>query len=90
MAIRPDLVDLSKTFETNGVLRPYYAKLPEHLQRRRETKHKYIGVFTDAEDESNDPELTASAERGQFLLDTISKRIAERARALLVEAISNT
>lgn len=89
MAIRPDLVDLSKTLETDGILRPYYTEQPEHLQRRRETKHKYIGVCTDVEDESNDPELTASTERGQLLLDTISKRIAEQAKALLVEAATN-
>jgi creatinine amidohydrolase len=89
MAIRPDLVDLSKTLETNKVLRTYYAKLPEHLQQRHATKHKYIGIFTAAKDESNDPELTASAERGQLLLKTISYRIAERAKALLVEALAN-
>jgi creatinine amidohydrolase len=89
MAIRPDLVDLSKTLETGGILRPYYAEQLEHLQRRRETKHKYIGVCTDVEDESNDPELTASTERGQLLLDTISKRIAEQAKALLAEAVAN-
>jgi creatinine amidohydrolase len=89
MAIRPDLVDLSNTLETNRVLRTYYAKQPEHLQRRRETKHKYIGIFTAAQDESNDPELTSSTERGQLLLDTISNRVAERAKALLVEALAN-
>jgi creatinine amidohydrolase len=89
MAIRPDLVDLRNTLETNRVLRTYYAKQPEHLQRRRETKHKYIGIFTAAEDESNDPELTSSTERGQLLMETISARIAERAKALLVEALVN-
>jgi creatinine amidohydrolase len=83
MAIRPELVDLSKTLETDGLLGPWYAGQPEHLQRRRETKNKYIGVLTGVEDESNDPELTASIERGRLLLDTISKRIAEHARALL-------
>jgi creatinine amidohydrolase/Fe(II)-dependent formamide hydrolase-like protein len=85
MAIRPDLVDLSKTLETDGSLRRYYAKQPEHLQRRRATKHKYIGVYTDVEDESNDPELTASTERGQRLLNTIAKRLAENAKVLLTE-----
>lgn len=70
---------------------PYCGRAkPEHLQRRQETKYKYIGVFTDAEDESNDPELTASVERGQLLLDAISKRIAERANTLRVDAISST
>jgi len=89
MAIRPDLVDLSKTFETDGVLRLYYVEQPEHLGRRRETKHKYIGVCTDVEDGSNDPELTASTERGQLLLEAISKRIAERAKALLVQVTAH-
>jgi len=86
MTIRPDLVDLWKTLETGGSLRRYYVGQPDHIKRRRETKNKYIGVFTDAEDESNDPELTANIERGQLLLETISKRIAERATALLAEA----
>jgi creatinine amidohydrolase len=85
MAIQPAWVDLSKTTETDGELRAHYAGQPQHLQRRRETRYKYIGVYTDAEDESNDPELTASVERGQLLLETISKRIAERARALLAD-----
>ncbi len=89
MAIRPELVDLSKTLETDGLLRPYYHGQPEHLQRRRTTKYKYIGVLRgvedELEDESNDPELTSSVERGNMLLDTISKRIAERATALLAE-----
>jgi creatinine amidohydrolase len=85
MAIRPDLVDLSQTFETDGALRPCYTAWPEHLRRRRETHYKYIGVLTAVEDESNDPELTASVERGQLLLEAIAQRIAERARALLAE-----
>jgi creatinine amidohydrolase len=85
MAIRPDLVDLSKTAETDGVLRNYYLTQPEHLRRRRETRHKYIGVCTGVEDESNDPETTAGVQRGRLLLETISKRIAERATALLAE-----
>lgn len=83
MAIRPDLVDLSKTLETDSALRSYYAGQPAHLQRRRETDHKYIGVLTAVEDASNDPESTASVERGELLLKVISERIAERARALL-------
>lgn len=83
MAIRLDLVDLDKTFETDRSLRDHYATFPEHLQRRRETENKYIGVFTNAPGESNDPELTASVERGRLLLETISERIAERAKALL-------
>jgi creatinine amidohydrolase len=85
MAIRPDLVDLGVTLETDGALRPYYAAWPAHLRRRRETSHKYIGVHTAVEDGSNDPELTASTERGQLLLAAIAERIAERARALLAE-----
>ncbi|MHB8132616.1 MAG: creatininase family protein [Anaerolineaceae bacterium] len=83
MAIRPDLVDLSKTLETNGILNQYYQGQPEHLQRRRTTENKYIGVLTGEEDESNDPELTANCERGQILLKAISQRIADRAKALL-------
>ncbi len=83
MAIRPDLVDLSKTLETDGALRSYYAEMPEHLGRRRTTKYKYIGVLRGVKDDSNDPELTASAARGQLLLEKISRRIAERAAALL-------
>jgi creatinine amidohydrolase/Fe(II)-dependent formamide hydrolase-like protein len=83
MAIRPDLVDLSKTFETDGALRSFYAAQPEHLERRRRTKHKYIGVLTGAEDGSNDPESAASVERGGVLLETISRAIAERAMSLL-------
>jgi creatinine amidohydrolase len=86
MAIRPDLVDLGKTLETDGELRPYYTGQPAHLARRRETPHKYIGVHTDAADASNDPELTASPERGQWLLEAIASRLAERARALLAES----
>jgi creatinine amidohydrolase len=85
MAIRPELVDLSKTLETGRSLKYYYAGQPEHLLRRRETEHKYIGVDSDCDDDSNDPELTASVERGQLLLNTISKRIAERAQALLAQ-----
>lgn len=83
MAIRPDLVDLSKTLETDGELGPYYAGWHEHLERRRTTRHKYIGVLTAAADGSNDPELTASAKRGKRLLALIAGRIAERASELL-------
>jgi creatinine amidohydrolase len=89
MAIRPELVDLSKTFETDGALRPYYAGEPTHRRRRHETSHKYIGVLRGVPDESNDPELTASAERGRVLLETIAERIAGRATALLAQAGSS-
>jgi len=89
MAIGPDLVDLGKTLETDGVLRPCYGGQPEHLRRRRETRNKYIGVFTDVENESNDPELTVSVERGRLLLEAIAERIAARAKALLTEVASN-
>lgn len=89
MAIRPDLVDLSKTLETSASLRPYYAALPEHLRRRETTPNKYIGVLRAMGDEvnnhENDPELSASPERGQMLLEAISRRIAARAAELLNE-----
>lgn len=83
MAIRPDLVNLSVTLETDGTLRSYYAGSPRHLQRRRETQNKYIGVLTTAANGANDPELTATVERGELLLRSISERIAERARKLV-------
>jgi creatinine amidohydrolase len=83
MAVRPELVDLDKTFETDGALREHYAHFPQHVQRRGETSYKYIGVLRGVDDESNDPELTASAGRGEVLLETIATRLAERARALL-------
>lgn len=83
MAIDPALVGLDKTLETAGLLRPYYAGQPEHLRRREVTPNKYIGVLTAAEDGSNDPELTASAERGRQLLEAIAARLAQRARELL-------
>ena len=83
LAIRPDLVRLDLALETDGTLRSRYAGNPEHLHRRRRTPHKYIGLFTGAPDESNDPELTASAARGQLLLTAIASRIAERASAAL-------
>jgi creatinine amidohydrolase len=85
MAIRPDLVDLDKTLQTDRSLQSYYAGQPEHLRRRRETRHKYIGVNPVSDDGANDPELTASVERGKLLLETISGRLAERAKALLAE-----
>lgn len=83
MAIRPELVDLSKTLETTGSLLPYYRAQPYHLERRRTTPNKYIGVFTDEAGDTNDPELTASLERGQELFDAISTRIADLAIQLL-------
>lgn len=89
MAIRPDLVDLSKAVETDGALQPYYEGQPEHLLRRRETRNKYIGVCTGVDDGSNDPEPTASVERGRLLLETISERIAKRAKELLLEVTVN-
>jgi hypothetical protein len=76
---------LSKTFETDGTLRPYYAGQPQHLERRRNTGHKYIGVLTAAADGSNDPELTANAARGEMLLEFVARRLAEKARGLLLE-----
>lgn len=83
MAIQPALVDLEKTFETDRELKPYYAEMPEHLERRRETAFKYIGVLTAAEDGSNDPEIAADVEKGKQLLKLISRRIAGRAKELL-------
>ena len=62
-AIRPDLVALDKTLETDSSLRHYYAGEEEHLRRRRETPHEYIGVNPAVADASNDPEgATASAD----------------------------
>ncbi|MDP9362965.1 MAG: creatininase family protein [Chloroflexota bacterium] len=86
MAIRPDLVDLDKTFETDRSLSGDYAHEPGHLARRRETPHRYIGLYTGADDGSNDPETSAGEERGRVLLDPIGERIAARATALLAEA----
>jgi creatinine amidohydrolase len=88
MAIRPDLVALDKVFETDRSLRHYYAKEPEHLRRRRETPHKYIGVNPAVAEASNDPER-ATVERGQVLLETIVERLAARARALLMGVLSS-
>ncbi|HAX25435.1 MAG TPA: creatininase family protein [Thermomicrobiales bacterium] len=90
MAIRPDLVDLEKALATDGSLAAYYAGEPRHVARRQTTPHKYIGLFTGAEDDSNDPVLTSSAERGRALLLAISERIAEQAVALLVDARSSS
>ncbi len=87
MAIHPDLVALDKTFETDRSLRHYYAKEPEHLRRRRESPHKYIGVNPGVADSSNDPE-GATAERGRVLLETIVERVSARAQALLAETTS--
>jgi creatinine amidohydrolase/Fe(II)-dependent formamide hydrolase-like protein len=86
MAIRPDLVDLDKTFETDKELKLYYAEMPDHLKRRRETEYKYIGVLTAAEDGTNDPETAANVEWGKKLLEIISERIAERAVELLEQS----
>ena len=83
MAVRPDLVDLERTLETDRALAAHYAREPQHLARRQTSPHKYIGVNVAADDASNDPALTASAERGRVLLDTIAARVAEQARALL-------
>lgn len=84
MAIRPDLVALDEVFETDRSLRPYYAGEQRHLERRRETSHKYIGVNTAAPYGSNDPE-GATVERGRELLEAIVERVAARARLLLTE-----
>ena len=88
LAIRPDLVALDKTLETDRSLRPYYANEPEHLRRRRESQHKYIGVNPAVTDSSNDPE-SATAERGRALLEAIVERVASRAQALLAEATNS-
>jgi creatinine amidohydrolase len=86
MALRPDLVDLSLTGETDGRLRDHYAGEPEHLRRRRETPYRWIGVNPGVEDGSNDPE-DATAGRGAALLEAIVERLAERARLLLEAAV---
>ena len=88
MAIRPDLVALDKVFETDRSLSAYYADEPSHLQRRRETPNKYIGVNCGVTDASNDPE-EATIERGQALLENIVERVAARARALLEHSTSS-
>ncbi len=89
MAIRPDLVALDKTFETDDSLRPYYANEQAHLSRRRETPHKYIGVDPAVTDASNDPEA-ATTERGVALLEAIVERVAARAEALLTRTTSGS
>ncbi len=86
MALRPDLVNLAMTSETDGVLRDHYAHEPEHLRRRRETPYRWIGVNPGVEDGSNDPE-DATPERGAALLEAIVERLAERARGLLHETV---
>ena len=89
MAIRPDLVALDKTFETDDSLRPYYANEQAHLRRRRETPSKYIGVDPAVTDASNDPEA-ATTERGLALLEAIVERVATRAEALLTRTTSGS
>lgn len=44
MTVRPDLVDLAMTFETDGALAADYAGEPRHLARRRSTPNRYIGL----------------------------------------------
>jgi hypothetical protein len=63
-------------------LRPCHAGEPAHLQRRRETPHKYIGVDPASTDGSNDPER-ATIERGRVSLEAIVERVAAHAQALL-------
>jgi creatinine amidohydrolase len=84
LALRPDLVDLSMTFETDGALRGHYAAEPDHLRRRRETPHRWIGVNPGVDDGSNAPE-DAGVERGRALLEEIVAAVAARGRALLDE-----
>jgi creatinine amidohydrolase len=88
LAIHPGLVALDKVFETDRALLPYYAGEPAHLQRRRETPHKYIGINPAVADTANDPER-ATLERGRMLLEAIVERVAARAQALLVEVMSS-
>ncbi len=88
LAIHPDLVALDKVFETDRSLLPYYAGEPAHLQRRRETPRKYIGVNTAVASTSNDPE-GATIERGRKLLEAIVERVAARAQALLAKVTSS-
>lgn len=85
MAMRPDLVDLSATLETDGRLREFYLEDSKHLQRRRETENKYIGILRGVGDESNDPETTSSPERGEMLLEIIVERLVDRLDGLLAE-----
>ena len=88
LAIHPGLVALDKVFETDRALLPYYAGEPAHLQRRRETPHKYIGVNTAVADTSNNPE-GATSDRGRMLLEVIVERVAARAQRLLDEVMSS-
>ena len=83
MAIRPELVDLDLALETDGKLRDHYQRNQEHLRRRQETRHKYIGVLTGVDGNSNDPETSSSAARGKQLLDAISSELARRAIAMV-------
>jgi creatinine amidohydrolase len=83
LAIRPELVDLDLTFETDQSRRSWYAGSPEHLERRRTTPNRYIGVLTGVEDDSNDPKSSASAQRGEVLLSGISTRLAKEAARML-------
>ncbi len=87
--IRPDLVALDKTLETDRSLAAHYAGDLRHPARRRAAPHKYIGLFSGVEDASNDPQLSANGERGRALLCAISERVAERARSLLAEAAAS-
>ncbi|MDP8926645.1 MAG: creatininase family protein [Actinomycetota bacterium] len=89
LAIRPDLVSLDKTVETDRSLRPYYAKEPANLRGRKETPHEYIGVNPGVPDSSNDPE-EATIERGRVLLEAIVDRVATRARALCLPTDEHT
>lgn len=84
MAIRPELVRKDLIYETGACLKEHYVSMPEHLVRRKVTPNKYIGVLTAAADGSNDPEH-ANVERGRYLLEIISTRLAERAKVLLGE-----
>ena len=83
MAIRPDLVDLHLTLETDRSRRTWYSGNQEHLERRRTTPNHYIGILTGVEDDSNDPESTASIQRGEMLLSAISESLANEATAIL-------
>ena len=83
MALRPDLVKLDLTFETDMSLRRWYLNAPAHIERRRTTAHRYIGVLTGVDDDSNDPESTASIARGEQLLAAISSELARRAAAMV-------
>ena len=83
MHLRPELVDLARTFETARALRAHYQSMPAHLARRAATPNKYIGVLRGAADDSNDPELSATPERGRRLFEAIAARLAARGQELL-------